>query len=188
MSCALPVSCSAGKPLLPSLSTHAFFPMSAHARLYLRHAIVPIVGCSEEAASAVVVGEHEQFFAAGLHQHLCPCRPRECCAHECVCVCMCVCVREKERQIDRESARERESLCVSVCVCMSVPVPFFDGYCSTVQGLLDWFEVDLGFTKLSFIQIDLCVLCIFVLYSRVSLSSCPFWTFRTASPARWDCL
>jgi len=22
---------------------------------------------------------------------------------------------------------------------------FFDGYCSTVQGLLDWFEVDLGF-------------------------------------------
>ena len=25
---------------------------------------------------------------------------------------------------------------------------FFDGYCSTVQGLLDWFEVDLGFTEL----------------------------------------
>jgi len=38
-------------------------------------------------------------------------------------------------------------------------MPFFDGYCSTVQGLLDWFEVDLGFTELSFIQIDLCVLC-----------------------------
>jgi len=33
---------------------------------------------------------------------------------------------------------------------------FFDGYCSTVQGLLDWFGVDLGFTELSFIQIDLC--------------------------------
>jgi len=33
-----------------------------------------------------------------------------------------------------------------------------DGYCSTVQGLLDWFEVDLGFTELLFIQIDLCVL------------------------------
>jgi len=31
---------------------------------------------------------------------------------------------------------------------------FVDGYCSTVQGLLDWFEVDLGFTELSFIQID----------------------------------
>ena len=51
---------------------------------------------------------------------------------------------------------------------------FLDGYCSTVQGLLDWFEVDFGFTELSFIQIDLCVLCVFVLYSRVSLSSCPF--------------
>jgi len=36
---------------------------------------------------------------------------------------------------------------------------FFDGYCSTVQGLLDWFEVDLGFTELLFVQIDLCVLC-----------------------------
>jgi len=22
-----------------------------------------------------------------------------------------------------------------------------DGYCSTVQGLLDWYEVDFGFTK-----------------------------------------
>ena len=51
---------------------------------------------------------------------------------------------------------------------------FFDGYCSTVQGLLDWFEVDLGFTELSFIQIDLCGLRVFVLYSRVSLSSCLF--------------
>jgi len=43
-------------------------------------------------------------------------------------------------------------------------VSFLDGYCSTAQGLLDWFEVDLGFTELSFIQIDLCVLCDFVLY------------------------
>jgi len=25
---------------------------------------------------------------------------------------------------------------------------FLDGYCSTVQGLLDWFEVDLEFTEL----------------------------------------
>ena len=51
---------------------------------------------------------------------------------------------------------------------------FLDGYRSTVQGLLDWFEADLGFTELSFIQIGLCVLCDFVLYSPVSLSSCPF--------------
>jgi len=45
---------------------------------------------------------------------------------------------------------------------------FLDGYCSTVHGLLDWFEVDLGFTELLFIQIDLCVMCVmcvFVLYS-----------------------
>ena len=33
-----------------------------------------------------------------------------------------------------------------------------DGYCSAVQGLLDWFEVDLGFAELLYIQIDLCVL------------------------------
>ena len=37
---------------------------------------------------------------------------------------------------------------------------FLDGDCSTVQGLLDWFEVDLGFTELLFIQIDLCVMCV----------------------------
>jgi len=37
-----------------------------------------------------------------------------------------------------------------------------DGYCSTVQGLLDWFEVDLGFTELLFIQNDVyvCVMCV----------------------------
>jgi len=48
---------------------------------------------------------------------------------------------------------------------------FLDGYCSTVQGLLDWFEVDLGLTELLFIHIDLCVMFVFVLYSPVSLSS-----------------
>jgi len=31
---------------------------------------------------------------------------------------------------------------------------FLDGYCSTIQDLLDWFEVDLGFTELLLIQID----------------------------------
>jgi len=39
-----------------------------------------------------------------------------------------------------------------------IPQSFLDGYCSTVQGLLDWFEVDLGFAELLFIQIDLCVI------------------------------
>jgi len=54
-------------------------------------------------------------------------------------------------------------ICACLFVCITYVCTFFDGYCSTVQGLLDWFEVDLGFTKLSFIQIDLCVLCVFVL-------------------------
>ena len=41
-------------------------------------------------------------------------------------------------------------------------------YCSTVQGLLDWFEVDLGFTKLLFIQTHLFFMCVFVLYATRS--------------------
>ena len=53
----------------------------------------------------------------------------------------------------------------SVCQYVRCVYIFLDGYCSTVQDLLDWFEVDLGFTELLFIQIDLCVMCVFVLYS-----------------------
>ena len=76
-----------------------------------------------------------------------------------------------------------------VLTCLFLTCPFLDGYqenthfyvstslykrvcvqdasslggnCSTVQGLLDWFEVDLGLTKLLFIQIDLCGLCMYV--------------------------
>ena len=57
--------------------------------------------------------------------------------------------------------------CVAVCcsvgtVQLHTPL---DGYCSTLQGLLDWFEVDLGFTELLFIQTKACVLCVFVFYS-----------------------
>ena len=39
--------------------------------------------------------------------------------------------------------------------------PFLDWlmYCSAAQGLLDWFELDLGFTKLLFVQTDWCVVC-----------------------------
>ena len=99
------------------------------------------------------------------------------CVYLFVCGCMSVCVKA-------HSLHDQTS-CTHVCVCLHA---FFDGYCGTVQGLLDWFEADFGFTELLFIQIDLCVLCVFVLYSRVSLSSCPFWTFCTASPARWECL
>jgi len=61
---------------------------------------------------------------------------------------------------------------------------FLDGYCSTVQGLLDWFEVNLGFTALLFIQIDLCVMRVVVLYSPVSLSSCPFFGHPALPPPR----
>jgi len=35
---------------------------------------------------------------------------------------------------------------------MSPLTTFLDGYCSTVQGVLEWFEVDLGFTELLFID------------------------------------
>jgi len=38
---------------------------------------------------------------------------------------------------------------------MRQDVASLDGYCSTVQGLLDWFEADLGVTKLLFMQTDL---------------------------------
>ena len=48
---------------------------------------------------------------------------------------------------------------------------FVDGYCSTLQALLDCFELHLGFTDLLCIQIELCVMCLLVLYSPVSLSS-----------------
>jgi len=65
-----------------------------------------------------------------------------------------------------------------------LPHIFLDGYCSTVQGLLDWFEVDLGFTELLFIQKDLCVTFVLVLYSPVSLSSCPFFGHPALPPPR----
>ena len=70
------------------------------------------------------------------------------------------------------------------CVRQSNMLIVLDGYCSTVQGLLDWFEVDLGFTELLFIQIDLCVMCVFALYSPVSLSSCPFFGHPALPPPR----
>ena len=59
-------------------------------------------------------------------------------------------------------------LCVlSMYLCRDPGCTFLDGYRSTVQGLLDWFEVDLEFTELLFIQIDLCALYVFVSWPRV---------------------
>jgi len=93
-----------------------------------------------------------------------------CCIMRCVAVCYSALHSGR-----RVSAYVRVYVCSGKCICIChCTHTFFDGYCTTVQGLLDWFEVDLGFTELSFIHIDLCVLCVFVLYSRVSLSSCPF--------------
>jgi len=36
-----------------------------------------------------------------------------------------------------------------------------DGYCSTVQGLLDWFEIDLGFPEPFLLRL-ICVLSVFL--------------------------
>ena len=47
---------------------------------------------------------------------------------------------------------------------------FLDGCCSTVQGLLDWFEADLGGTKLPLFRL-ICVLYVFSLFSLSSCSS-----------------
>jgi len=57
--------------------------------------------------------------------------------------------------------------CVAVCCSVGTVQlhTFLDGYCSTVQGLLDWLEVDLGFTELLFIQIDMGVMCVFVYFT-----------------------
>jgi len=65
-------------------------------------------------------------------------------------------------------------VCVSFAyVCVSFALFFFFyGYCSTVQDLLDWFEVDLGFSELSFIQIDLCVLCVSFAYVHIFVYTC----------------
>jgi len=46
---------------------------------------------------------------------------------------------------------DKAAVCVGVvvsnaCKCIQAYI-CLDGYCSTVQDLLDWFEVDLGFTK-----------------------------------------
>jgi len=40
------------------------------------------------------------------------------------------------------------SRCLALSLSLRDSLAFLDGYCSTLQGLLDWFEVDLGFTEL----------------------------------------
>ena len=61
--------------------------------------------------------------------------------HSCMSSFMKTSVKRKERDIH-------------ACLHFSLQIfTFVDGYCSTVQGLLDWFEVDLGFTELSFMYL-----------------------------------
>jgi len=81
--------------------------LSAHVLPHLAHLSMAPLGRNIETAEAMVADEHEQVFAAGLHQHLLQCRPRarvgKCaitgvyvCACMCgvgACVCRCVCVR-----------------------------------------------------------------------------------------------
>jgi len=82
------------------------------------------------------------------------------CVCACVCICVCICVYQGARctvasryLCVQESTRERTHEYVHA---------FLEGYCSTVQGLRELFEADLGFTKLLFIQTDLCVVCVLV--------------------------
>jgi len=59
---------------------------------------------------------------------------------------------------------------------------FLDGCCSTVQGLLDWFEVDLGSPSFCSFRL-ICVLCVF-LFSTPASHSPPvlFWDILHCLP------
>ena len=98
----------------------------------------------------------------------------------CVCVCVSVCV------------------CVCVCVCGYRGVSaLLDGYCCTVQGLLDSFEVDLGFPELvlfRFICVSVCLcvcVCAFlrVCVSRVCVCVCVYmWVWGWGWGCDWVCV
>ena len=68
-------------------------------------------------------------------------------------------------------------------VCVFVFYAFLDGYSSTIQGLLDWFDVDLGLTNLLLFRL-ICVL--FVSFALLLLSPCPFWTSALPPPRKED--
>jgi len=101
-------------------------------------------------------------------------------------VLQCVCVRPTSTYIHTHSCVQKymnicigvgTNICTHVYIYMYIYVYTYTHtyLCSyKYEGLIDWFEVDLGFTELFFIQIDLYIMCCFVLYSLVSTSSCPF--------------
>ena len=113
------------------------------------------------------------------------------------CVCVCVCARTY--MLSTGCVRVYVSMCVCarVCLCLClclythiythahVPIsckardlysihaeqlPFLDGYCSTVQDLLDWFEVDVPRLPLGFPELILFRL----IYTRFTQNSFPF--------------
>jgi len=73
------------------------------------------------------------------------------CVAVCVaeCAAVCVVVSACEYHIETCHTCEHPISCVCASNANRQKCTFFDGYCSTVQGLLDWFEVNLGFTELA---------------------------------------
>ena len=72
-------------------------------------------------------------------------------------------------------------IAVTMNLCPVVLFLFFDGYCSSAQGLLDWFEVDIGFSKLCLLRL-ICVLCVCIFTSYTLLS--PFFLCVLQCPPR----
>ena len=59
---------------------------------------------------------------------------------------------------------------------LSFDLAFLDGYCSTIQGVLDWFEVDLGFPELVLFRL-IRVFCVFLFFYSLCHSILPFNTW-----------
>ena len=75
---------------------------------------------------------------------------------------------------------------IYMCDMATIGCTFRDGYCKHCTGFVDWFEVDLGFTELLFIQIGLCDLCVLGVILRFcvipSVIGC---TYITNTYIRW---
>jgi len=81
-----------------------------------------------------------------------------CVKQSCMCVRVCPLVHKCDAWNGLFKRVNQSCMCFHVCWLIHMcGKTLLGGYCSTVQGLLDWFEVDLGFTELLFIQIELCV-------------------------------
>jgi hypothetical protein len=135
-SCAVAKTSRFFEPLssFPTCLHTAVFPVyrSTHACTHpphLGHASMSIFGCNAEAAGAVGGGEHEQIFAAGLHQHLRPCRSHVCDDGVQVYVCwnagVCVCYSNARMCMHTcvyMCLRKSEHVCDCVCGCLHAGV------------------------------------------------------------------